>query len=58
MFELSQRKTNLNGTYDVKYGRQTTSYVVEGHSDVFEAQVVKCDHSHKHDRKRQNLEIG
>ena len=46
---------NEVGCEHVKDGRQWSPDVVEGHSDVLQAQVVERDHGDKNEGKRQNL---
>jgi hypothetical protein len=48
---------NEVGCGDVKYSRQRSPDVVEGHSDVLQAQVVEGDHGDENKGKRQNLEL-
>lgn len=38
-------------TYNIENRGKRSNYVVECHTDIFEAEVVCGDHSHKHDRK-------
>ena len=46
---------NEVGCEHVKDGREWSPDVVEGHSDVLQAQVVERDHGDKNEGKRQNL---
>ena len=46
---------NEVGCEHVKDGRQRSPDVVEGHSDVLQAQVVERDHGDENKGKRQNL---
>lgn len=44
-----------SSTYHIEDGGEGTANVVEGHTQIFEGQVVEGDHPHKDDRQGHNL---
>ena len=54
-FSIRLYYQNEVGCEHVEDSRQRSPDVVEGHSDVLQAQVVERDHGDENKRKRQNL---
>ena len=46
---------NFKVTYNIENGGKRSHYIVECHTDIFEAEVVCGDHGHEDDRKWQHL---
>ena len=35
-------------TYNIEYGRERASNIVEGHAQILESEIVEDDHTNKH----------
>ena len=52
----TDQQTTPHCTHHIEDSSQRASDIVESNAQVLERQVVECDHAHKNDRQRHDLQ--